>query len=75
MVSQTVERMAYSPQEAAASVGLSIGTIYNLIKSGKLAAFKCERRILISRANLEAFVNQESTKRRGLVDRITGVKG
>jgi excisionase family DNA binding protein len=71
MVTQGVERLAYSPAEAAASVGLSTGTIYNLVKSGKLGAFKCERKILISRANLEAFVNQETNKRRSLLERIT----
>jgi excisionase family DNA binding protein len=72
MTTQVVERMAYSPQEAAAAVGLSIGTVYTLIKTGKLAAFKCERRILISRSNLEAFVNQETNRRRGLLERVKG---
>lgn len=69
---QAVERLAYSPAEAAAAVGLSVATVYSLIKSGRLNAFKCERRILISRANLNAFINQETQKRRGLLERIKG---
>ena len=67
-----VERLAYSPNEAAVAVGLSIGTIYGLIKRGKLAAFKCERRILISREDLAAFVNQQKNCQRNPLEPTTG---
>jgi len=76
MLTQTIERLAYSPQEAAASVGLSVSTIYNLVKSGKLKAFKCEggRKILIPANNLRSFINQETERRKGFLERITGIE-
>jgi excisionase family DNA binding protein len=71
MTTENIERLAFSPAEAARSVGLSVGTIRKLIKTGKLAYTRYDRRILISRANLDAFLNQETQKRRSFLERIT----
>lgn len=54
------DRLAYSPQEAADSMGLCLNTIYNLIHSKKLSAVKINRRLLIPRADLEALLRASS---------------
>ncbi len=70
MTTQEVERLAFSPSEAAAAVGLSVGTIRKLIKAGKLGYTRYERRFLISRENLASFLGQEKEKRRSSLERI-----
>jgi excisionase family DNA binding protein len=69
----TVERLAFSPTEAAQSINLSVGTIYKLLKTGRLSGIRCERRILISRDNLIAFLNEETERRRGFLEKIRGI--
>ena len=66
------ERLAFSPAEAAAVTGLSVGTVRNLIKAKKLACVRTERRILISREALNIFLGQETEKRRSFLERIKG---
>ena len=46
-------RLAYSPQEAADSMGLCLNTVYKLVREGKLPCVKINRRLLIPRAGLE----------------------
>jgi excisionase family DNA binding protein len=70
MITKAVERLAYSPQEAAVAVGLSASTIYRVLKAGNIGYVKYNRRILISRTNLEAFLTQETNKRQEYLDRI-----
>lgn len=45
--SPTVERRAYSPQEAADALGCSRQFVYKLIAEGKLARVKLGRKTLI----------------------------
>lgn len=73
MVVQSIERIAYSPAEAAAAIGLSTGSIYALVKTGELPALKKNRKILISADHLRAYVNQETAKRKSFLERIKGV--
>lgn len=46
-------RLAYSPAEAAAAIGVSRATIYNLINRGELTARKVGRATRIARTELE----------------------
>jgi excisionase family DNA binding protein len=63
MITRNIERLAFSPMEVAQSVGLSLGTIRKLIKEGKLKSTRYDRKILISRVNLDLFLNQETEKK------------
>jgi|WetSurMetagenome_2_1015567.scaffolds.fasta_scaffold04641_8 excisionase family DNA binding protein len=63
MITRNIERLAFSPMEVAQSVGLSLGTIRKLIKEGKLKSTRYDRKILISRVNLDLFLNQETVKK------------
>jgi excisionase family DNA binding protein len=42
-----VERLAYSPAEAAQALGISRGKLYQLLDDGTLASVKLDRRRLI----------------------------
>lgn len=52
----TIERLAYSPREAAAALGVTPNTIYNLIHRGELPAHKAGRRTLIAVADVRRLV-------------------
>jgi excisionase family DNA binding protein len=47
-----VERLAYSVAEAAQAIGVSPGTIHNLIREGSLLSSRVRDRILIQREDL-----------------------
>jgi excisionase family DNA binding protein len=71
MTTRNIERLAFSPAEAAQSVGLSVGTIRKLIRTGKLKSIRYDRKILISRVNLDSFLNQETENRKSYFEHIT----
>lgn len=50
------ERIAYSPREAAAALGVGESTILRLIEAKKLPHVRVGRRIVIGKKVLEAFV-------------------
>ena len=50
---------SYTVPNAAKALGISRGTIYRLLKSGKLKAFKIGRRTLLSAVDLEKFVSDQ----------------
>jgi len=54
------EKMAYSPQEAAITLGLCLNTIYKLLKRGQLRSVKLDRKILIPRTEIERLIRPES---------------
>jgi excisionase family DNA binding protein len=56
-VGAAIEKLAFSPQEAATAAGLSLNTLYKLIKTGRLRHVKLDRRILISREALNELLN------------------
>jgi excisionase family DNA binding protein len=53
------ERLAFSPDEVAASLGVSRDLVYKLIKSGELESIKAGKLRLISRQHLDAFLGNE----------------
>jgi excisionase family DNA binding protein len=53
--------MAYSPQEAAMTLGLCLNTIYKLIKQGQLRSVKLDRKILIPTTEIERLLSPESS--------------
>jgi excisionase family DNA binding protein len=55
-MTERIELMAYSPQNAAAATGLSRGKIFKDIREKKLRAVKSGSRTLILRADLEAYL-------------------
>ena len=55
-----IERLAYSPSEAATALGVTRATVYRLIESGKLRAFKAERRTLIPVADVRRLVGLDA---------------
>ncbi|MFY9812957.1 MAG: helix-turn-helix domain-containing protein [Dehalococcoidales bacterium] len=52
-----VERMAYSPMEAASSLGLCLNSIYKMLKRGQLRGVKIDRKILIPKSELERLLS------------------
>jgi excisionase family DNA binding protein len=56
----SVEKMAYSIQEASEALGLHPNTIYNLVKSGKLPSVNLGRKILISKLELSKWLAGQS---------------
>lgn len=52
-----VERLAYSPTEAAAALGISRAKLYQLLESGELPSITLGRRRLIRPAAIEALLD------------------
>ena len=50
---QEIERVAYSPNETARALGLSLNHVYDLLRSGTIPSVRLGKRILIPRAELE----------------------
>lgn len=51
-----LEKLAYNIDEAAAILGLSAGTVRNLLASGRLGYTTAANRVLISRAAMDRFL-------------------
>lgn len=66
----TVERKAYSLAECSMSTGLCVNTIRKLVKQGRIGHIKCDRRVLIPSDALDAFLHQETEKRKNFLERI-----
>jgi excisionase family DNA binding protein len=49
-------RLAFSPDEVAAALGISRELVHDLIRTGQLHSVKAGRRRLISRQHLDAFL-------------------
>ena len=56
-------RLTYGPLEAAKALGISRSSIFELMKSGALPAFKLGRRTLLKASDLSAFLAQLPAKR------------
>jgi excisionase family DNA binding protein len=56
---KAVERLAYSPDEAAELLGISRELVHDLLRTGQLGSVKAGRRRLISKRYLEAFLAGE----------------
>ena len=50
-------KLAYSPEEAALSLGLGVTSIYALLKEGRLRRLKFGRRTLIPRESMQRFLD------------------
>ena len=55
-----VERLAYSPDEAAELLGISRELVHDLLRTGQLGSVKAGRRRLIARHHLEALLAGET---------------
>ena len=53
---QGEQRLAFSPDEAAAAMGVSRDLVYDLLRTGQLGSVKAGRRRLISRQHIEDFL-------------------
>ena len=49
-------RLAYSPDEAAALLGISRELIHDMLRTGQLGSVRAGRRRLISKHHIEAFL-------------------
>ncbi len=54
-----LERLAYSPDEAAELLGISRELVHDLLRTGQLGSVKAGRRRLIGKHHLEAFLAGE----------------
>ena len=55
-----VERLAYSPAEVAAALGVCRQHVHNLIARGEIPSVKLGRRRLVRRAVLDALLSEEA---------------
>lgn len=55
--SRPIDRLAFNVTEAALVAGFGRNTIYNEVAAGRLVARKFGRRTVISRADLETWIN------------------
>jgi excisionase family DNA binding protein len=53
-------RMAFSPDEAAELLGISPELVFDLLRTGQLKYRKAGRRTLISRVNLDDFLDGDT---------------
>ena len=53
------ERLAYSPDEAVALLGISRELVHDLLRTGQLGSIKAGRRRLIGKHHLETFLARE----------------
>jgi len=58
--SEIKSRSAFSVKEIAESLGVSVRTIWKLVKSGELSSFRVKTRVLISKSALEQFIVQKT---------------
>lgn len=54
---ERVDRLAYSPAEAAEAIGISRAKLYELLEAGELRSVKIGRRRLIRAADLESLLD------------------
>jgi len=52
-------RLAYSVDEAAHAISISRTELYRMVKRGDLRARRCGQRILISRRELERYLEEQ----------------
>lgn len=52
-----MQKLSYTPAQAAEITGLSRGTIFNLLKSGELTRIKVGKRTLIRAQELADYLN------------------
>lgn len=65
-----VERLAFSPQEAADAMGVDRKTVYSWINAGQLRAFHAGRRTLIGREALMEFIAAREAEERGKAEEL-----
>lgn len=53
-----VERLAYSPDEAAELLGISRELVHDLLRTGQLGSVKAGRRRLIGKHHLQEFLTR-----------------
>jgi hypothetical protein len=59
-----MQTLSYSIKGAAAAIGVSTGTIWNLVRAGDLWTFKLGARTLIQADVLTDFINQKAAGNR-----------
>lgn len=59
---EPIRRIGYSPEEAAASLGLGLTNTYALIREGQLGAVHKGRKIIIPVDEIRAFLLREMTR-------------
>lgn len=57
-----MDKLAYSPAETAAVLGVSRPTVYTLLKRADFPAFKVGSRTLVSAEGLRAWVQAQANK-------------
>ena len=57
---QEIERVAYSPNEAARALGLSLNHVYDLIRLGTIPSVRLGKRILIPKSEIDKLMQSAS---------------
>ena len=58
IVDRPIEKLAYSPAEAARACGLGLTTLRELIAAGEIRSFHVSRRVLIRKGDLAEFCDR-----------------
>ena len=62
---EQIKRVAYSPNEAARALGLSLNHVYDLIRLGRIPSVRMGKRILIPKAEIDRLMqsaNNDTTE-------------
>ena len=62
LYSETLPRIALRKEEAADSIGVSVRTLHNLLKTGEIEHVKLERAVLIPVASLHHFIESRTIR-------------
>lgn len=60
--SEAFPRIALRKEEAAESIGVSVRTLHNLLKSGEIEHVKLDRAVLVPVAGLHRFIESKSVR-------------
>ena len=55
------EKLALSPDETRAALGVGRTTMYNLIAAGRLRAVRVNRRLIVPLAEIQRFLSESAT--------------
>jgi excisionase family DNA binding protein len=64
-VDQPVERIGFSIDETAESLGISVPVVRSLIKSGSIRSIRIGRRVIVSAQSLREFVDGKNESPEG----------
>ena len=64
-IDEPIEKVAYSPAEAASALGLGVTVLRELLSRGEIKFCRCGRRVLIPKRQLQEFCDRLFAEQHG----------